>query len=98
MSLLRETALEYFEEFRPFFQKMCLLMAENDQEKGISYMTISEAYLLDRMFVQFEDMQNDPDREDYYANIGNYCAMLWLRFSCARKLKTKPLRSSPKGA
>lgn len=79
MGLLREAALEYFEEFRPFFQKMCFLMAENDQVKGGSYMKVSEAYLLDRMAVQFEDMQNDPDREDYYANIGNYAAMLWIR-------------------
>ncbi len=36
---------------------------------------------MDRLTNQLEDMQNDPDREDYYANMGNYCAMLWLRFS-----------------
>ena len=82
MREIRKIALEYFEEFRPFFQKMALLMAKNEQGKGISWKRgCSEAYLLDRMIEQMADMQNDPDREDYYANIGNYAAMLWLRFS-----------------
>ena len=82
MREIREIALEYFEEFRPFFEKMVLLMAENEQGKGISWKRwCSWIYLMDRLTNQLEDMQTDPDREDYYANIGNYCAMLWLRFS-----------------
>ncbi len=37
MRELQEIAREYFEEFRPFFEKMSLLMAENEQGKGISW-------------------------------------------------------------
>ena len=82
MRPIKEISLEYFEEFRPFFEKMSLLMAENEQGKGTSWKTgCSWAYLMDRLTNQLEDMQNDPDREDYYANIANYCVMLWLRFS-----------------
>ncbi len=81
MDNLRENTLEYFEEFRPFFEKMSLVMAQNEYPKGGSWKNLSWAYLMDRMSVQFEDMENDPDREDYFANIANYCAMLWLRFS-----------------
>ena len=81
MNEIKEKTLEYFEEFRPFFEKMSLIMAENDYIKGGSWKKLSWVYLMDRMSVQFEDMENDPDREDYYANIANYCAMLWLRDS-----------------
>ncbi len=80
MNEVKINAIHYFEDFRPFFEKMCLLMAENDFAKGDSWKTTcSTPYLLDRMIAQFEDMQNDPEREDYYANLANYCAMLWLR-------------------
>lgn len=72
---------QYWLEFRPFFEAMCKVMAENHELKGDTWKTTcSEAYLLDRMTVQFEDMQNRDD-EPFYVNIANYAAMLWLRFS-----------------
>ena len=61
---------------------MAKTMAENHAMKGDSWKKEEEcswAYLIDKMLVQIEDMQNDPDREDYYANIANYASMLWLR-------------------
>lgn len=79
MNDVKKQTLEYYEEFRPFFEKMSLIMAQNDYIKGGSWTKASWAYLMDRMSNQFEDMHNDPHREDYYANIANYCAMLWLQ-------------------
>lgn len=68
----------YADQFRPFFIKMCKVMAENHALKGDTWKTeCSWSYLMDKMLAQVEDMQNDPDREDYYANIANYAAMLW---------------------
>lgn len=71
--------IKYFFIFLPFFRKMVKIMAENHLLKGDSWkVTCSEAYLLDRMAVQFEDMRNRDD-EDFYANIANYAAMLSLK-------------------
>lgn len=70
--------IKYFISFLPFFKKMVKIMAENHSLKGDSWKSCSEAYLLDEMIDQFEDMQNRDD-EDFYANIANYAAMLSLR-------------------
>jgi len=63
-------------DFKPFFDAMVDAMVENYELKGDSWKTLSWPYLMDRMSVQFEDMEN-RDNEDFYANIGNYCAMIW---------------------
>ena len=83
---LRQAREKIRTEFQPFFDKMVELMAINYQEKGESWKKCSIAYLLDRACVQFEDMQNDPAREDYMANLGNYAAMLWWHENLAQSI------------
>ena len=72
---------KYMKEFKPFFTKIAVIMAENHEVKGDSWKTMSWADLMDNLSKQYEDMQDDPDREDYFANIGCYAAMLWSRES-----------------
>ena len=73
------SAYDYWVEFSEFFWAMCKTMKANHLIKGSSWKsTCTEAYLRDKMIIQLEDMQNRDD-EDFYANIANYCAMLWLR-------------------
>ena len=83
---LRQAREKALKDFQPFFDKMIELMAINNAEKGESWKQCSIAYLLDRLGVQFEDMQNDPSREDYMANIGNYAAMLWCHEDLAKSI------------
>ena len=76
---MSEIIQHYMDLFRPFFVAMASAMAQNHELKGDTWKTsCSEAYLLDKMAIQFEDMQNRDD-EDFYANIANYAAMLWIR-------------------
>ena len=77
--VLEKTFLNYMAEFEPFFRKIARIMAENYDEKGDSWKNTSWAELIDGICKQIDDMQNDPDREDYYANIGCYAGMLWLQ-------------------
>lgn len=72
---------EYLEEFGPFFRKIAWVMTDNHREKGNSWKSMSWADLMDKLSNQYDDMQNDPDREDYFANIGAYAAMLWFHSS-----------------
>lgn len=78
---LREITLEYHEEFRPFYHNVSLTLAKNDQAKGHSFSEMTEAELLDGLIKQLEDIQTDPGREDYYANMGAYAGMLWIQFT-----------------
>ena len=64
------------EEFEPFFEAMITSMVKNYLRKGDSWKSLDWAYLMHKLSVQFEDMINRDD-EDFYANIGNYAAMLW---------------------
>lgn len=64
--------------FFKFYVAMIDIYLENESAKGDSWKDLSWAYLMDNLSKQFEDMQIDPDREDYFSNIGNYSAMLWL--------------------
>jgi len=75
-------------EFEPFFDAMVQEMVKHFPEKGESWKQCSIAYLLDRLGVQFEDMINDPDREDYMANIANYAAMLWWHEKLAQSIES----------
>lgn len=68
--------IKYMADFGPFFRKIARTMAENHEEKGDSWKTMSWANLMDNLSKQFEDMEHN--REDYYANIGAYAGMLWL--------------------
>ena len=63
--------------FFEFYKAMIDTYRENEPLKDDSWKRCSWVYLMDRLSVQFEDMHNDPDREDYFVNIGNYSAMLW---------------------
>lgn len=74
-----ETFRKYMEEWGPFFRQIAWIMTDNHREKGDSWKEMSWAELIDGICKQIDDMQNDPDREDYYANIGCYAGMLWLR-------------------
>ena len=67
----------------PFFEAMIKEMARHYPEKGDSWKTLPWSYLMDKLCVQIEDMQNRSD-EDFYANIGNYGAMLWLNDKAGR--------------
>jgi len=78
VSDLTQVEREIFGEFMPFFRAMVRGMADNQEEKGESWKMMSWSDLMDGVCKQLEDMQADPDREDFYANIGNYAAMLWL--------------------
>jgi len=69
--------IKYMADFGPFFRKIAKIMAENHEEKGDSWKSMSWAELMDNLSKQFEDMEHD--REDYYANIGCYAGMLWLQ-------------------
>lgn len=70
-SIIRKTVINWAD----FFYGIPFL--KHEPEKGDSWRECSWSYLMDRLCNQIEDMQNDPGREDYYANIGNYSAMLW---------------------
>ena len=63
--------------FFEFYKAMIDTYRDNESKKGDSWKRCSWVYLMDRLSVQIEDMQNDPDREDYFVNIGNYSAMTW---------------------
>ena len=71
--------IKYMAEFGPYFRKIARIMAENHEVKGDSWKKMSWAELMDNLSKQYEDMENDPDREDYYANIGCYSGMLWIQ-------------------
>ena len=73
--------IKYMAKFGPYFRKIARIMADNHELKGDSWKTMSWADLMDGLCKQIEDMQDDPDREDYYGNIGCYSGMLWLRAS-----------------
>lgn len=82
LSRIVNEALKAFEKYmeHPFFPFFKAMIKEYDKHtpiKGESWKQCSMAYLLDRMAVQFEDMQNRDD-EDFIVNIGNYAAMLWI--------------------
>ena len=65
------------EDFTPYFEAMIDAMVDNYREKGDSWKKLPWSYLMHKLSVQFEDMENRDD-EDFYANIGNYGVMLWL--------------------
>jgi len=69
----------YYDLFNPFFRAIAENMAENHEVKGDSWKTMSWVDLMDNLSKQYEDMQDDHNREDYFANIGCYSAMLWSR-------------------
>lgn len=70
---------KYMEEFAPFFRKIAWVMTDNHRVKGNSWKKMSWVQLMDNLSKQYEDMENDPGREDYYANIACYAGMLWLQ-------------------
>jgi len=79
------SALDKLEAIKPYiehdffdFYKAMIDIYNEHKSKGDSWKTVSWGYLMDRCAVQFEDMENRDD-EDFYANIGNYTAMLWVR-------------------
>lgn len=63
--------------FFEFYKAMIVEYKKNWIKKGDSWETCSWSYLIDGVAHQIEDMQNRDD-EDFYANIGNYAAMLWV--------------------
>lgn len=74
-----EAVKEYVEHpFFVFFKEMVKVYNYHFPTKGESWRESSWAYLMDRLTNQLEDMQNDPERENYMANIGNYAAMIRL--------------------
>lgn len=64
--------------FFDFYKAMIDTYRENEPMKGDSWRTTHWSYLMDNLLKQIEDMNCDPDREDYFANIGNYSAMIWI--------------------
>ena len=70
--------------FFEFYMTMIDVFNEHVPEKGESWKEMSWAYLMDGLAKQFEDMQDDPYRENYFANIGNYAAMLHYHKSESR--------------
>ena len=67
----------------PYFEAMIKEMTRHYPEKGDSWKTLPWTFFMDKLCVQIEDLQNRDD-EDFYANIGNYGAMLWLNDKAGR--------------
>ena len=64
--------------FFEFFKEMIRVYNYNVPIKGDSWTDARYSDLMDNMMKQFEDLQLDPDRENYMANVANYAAMIRL--------------------
>ncbi|MHA1167609.1 MAG: hypothetical protein ACTSRU_07285 [Candidatus Hodarchaeales archaeon] len=63
-------------DFWGFYKAMIDTYKKHKPVKGDTWKEMSWGYLADNLTKQLEDM-TERDDEDFYANIGNYSAMMW---------------------
>ena len=64
-------------EIMRFAQRMEEVMRENDKNKGDSWKDMPEFDLLDLLKKEFKEIEEGDEKE--FADVGNFCMMLWNR-------------------